>query len=104
MSHKPIAEVRILRMPHLHPKAVRVEIDCRFSTTGLTSIPAPGGPELTRPQMVTGATYEHEQRCGQCDTSQAHQQGDTTLRDATDAIWDRIQQRRRTAYAQERRN
>lgn len=104
MKRRPIAEVRILKLPHLHPDAVRVEIDCRYSTTGLTSIPAPGGPELTRPQMITGAVYEHESRCGECDTTRAHQQGDTALRDATDALWDQIQQRAARRAVEARRN
>jgi hypothetical protein len=40
MTRRPQATVRILRQPHLAPDAVRVEVDCRYSTTGLTAIPS----------------------------------------------------------------
>lgn len=68
MMRRPSATVRVIRLPHLHPEAVRVEVDCRFSTTGITSIPA-GPIKLTRAQLVTFATAEHEARCGRCCTT-----------------------------------
>jgi hypothetical protein len=80
MARRPLACVRILKLPHLDPDAIRVEIDCKFSATGLTSIPGPQFA-LTRPQMVTAAVFEHEARCGDCDTSAAHQQGNHTIRE-----------------------
>jgi hypothetical protein len=78
VSRRSIAQVRVLKLPHLHPEALRVEIDCRHSTTGLTSVPSPA-ISFTRPQLVTTAVIEHEARCGDCDTTEAHQQGDATL-------------------------
>ena len=38
---RPVAEVRVLTLPHLHPDAVRIETECQYSTTGLTSLPGP---------------------------------------------------------------
>jgi hypothetical protein len=40
MTRRPLAQVRILKRPDLAPDAVRVEVDCRYSTTGSTSIPS----------------------------------------------------------------
>jgi hypothetical protein len=89
MTRRPIAEVRILEQPHLHPEAVRVEIECRYSATGLTSIPGPM-LALTRPQMITAAVFEHESLCGECDTEAAHQQGDQRVREQTDRDWEAL--------------
>jgi hypothetical protein len=75
MSRRPIAVVTIIQMPRLHPEAVRVEIECRYSITGLTSIPGPLFA-LSREQRITSATLGHEARRGQCDTRNAHEQGD----------------------------
>ena len=83
---KPIAAVTVIPMPHVHPDAVRVEVECRSSATGLTSIPGPM-LALTRPQMITAAVFEHEARCGDCDTSAAHRQGDQVVREMTDRAW-----------------
>ena len=71
---RPTAEVRILHRPQLHPDAVRVEIECPFGTTGVTSVPGPM-LVLTEPQLVTAAVFEHEARCGACDTEPAHGRG-----------------------------
>lgn len=85
-----------MRLPHLHPDAVRVEVDCRFSTTGVTSVP--GGPvELSRRQLVTFATYQHEERCGRCDTDAAHRQGDQTMRAEAERLHHEIELRRAVA-------
>jgi hypothetical protein len=86
MTRRPQATVRILTLPHLHPDAVRIEIDCRYSTTGLTSVPGPRGT-ITKPKMVTAAVFEHEARCGDCDTSEAHAQGDQKIRAMADEAW-----------------
>lgn len=86
MKRQPSATVRVLRRPDLHPEAIRVEIDCPKSTTGLTSIPA-GAVKLTRPQLITSAVFEHEQRCGECSTEDAHRQGDQTIRAETERLW-----------------
>jgi hypothetical protein len=86
MSHRPIAEVRVLRLPHLHPEAIGIEIACGGSTTELTSIPGPM-LALSREQLVTMAVFEHEIRCGGCDTEPAHVQGDQAARELTDRAW-----------------
>jgi hypothetical protein len=84
MTRRPVAQVRVLKLPHLHPEAIRVEVDCRHSTTGITQVPAPDGLELPTPALVTAACFEHEARCGQCDTAEAHQQGNAQLREWTE--------------------
>jgi len=86
---RPIAEVRVLRMPHLHPDAVRVVVDCRYSTTGLTVLPGPM-LALTREQLITSAVLEHEALCEACDTEQAHRQGDPHAREVTDRAWNEL--------------
>lgn len=103
MSRRPSATVRILTLPHIAPDAVRVEIECRYGTTGLMSVP---GPQLalTRPQMVTMATFEHEARCGRCDTEPAHQQGDQSTRKMTDRAWNELLVAGQRRYAEGRRN
>lgn len=89
MTRRPIAEVRVIRMPHLAAGCIRVEIECSRSCTGLTSFPGPA-LSLTRPMMVTMATFEHEARCGQCSTDEAHRQGDQQVREMTDRAWDEL--------------
>ena len=75
MTGRARAAVRVLRLPHVHPDAVRVEVDCRHATTGLTGVPSDRLP-MTRPQFVAAAVLEHEARCGACDTARARAQGD----------------------------
>jgi hypothetical protein len=103
MSRRPIATVRVLTLPHIADGCVRIEVECRYSTTGLTSIPGPA-IALTRPQMVTAAVFEHEQRCGDCDTGAAHRQGDTRLRDQTARAWAAMQVEQARRDAEARRN
>ena len=86
MSHRPGAAVHIIALPHLHPEAIRVEIECRYSATGLTSIPGPLFA-LTREQLITSAVFEHEARCGECDTEVAHERGDREIRVQTERAW-----------------
>jgi hypothetical protein len=90
MSDRPITQVRVLKQPHLHPEAIRVEVDCCHSTTGITQVPAPGGLELPTPALITAACFEHEARCGECDTSEAHAQGHAELREWTEEVWARV--------------
>jgi hypothetical protein len=89
LVRRPIAEVRVVRMSHLHPDAVRVVVDCRHVTTGLTALPGPM-LALTREQLITSAVLEHEALCGNCDTEQAHVRGDPGMREATDRAWDEL--------------
>jgi hypothetical protein len=90
-------------MPHLHPDAVRVEIECKHSRTGLTSFPG-GVFALSREQLVNSAVYAHEERCGRCSTEHAHQQGDLEIRAATDQAWDDLLIAAQRRYDHEVRN
>jgi hypothetical protein len=90
-------------MLHLHPDAIRIEIDCPYSTTGLMSFPGPS-IALTTPQLVTAAVFAHEDRCGRCDTERAYEQGDRAIREQTDRAWDDVQQARARRYAELRRD
>src|SRR5688572_7546821 len=83
MKRRPPATVRVLTLPVLHPDAVRVEIECPASTTGMTMVPS-AVLQFTTAQLVTGATLEHEARCGDCDTRAAHEQGDSGWRHAAE--------------------
>lgn len=103
MSRQPIAEVRVLRRPDLHPDAIRIEVGCRHGMTGLTSIPSPALP-LTRGQLITGAVFEHEARCGDCDTEEAHRQGDRQVREMTDRAWNDVLAEAGRRYVHGRRN
>jgi len=103
MSRRPIAQVRVLELPHLHPGAVRIEVDCGRSTTGVTQVPAPDGLELPTSALITAACFEHDARCGECDTSEAHAQGATALRDETERLYAQVQQRWFRRYAEGRR-
>jgi len=103
MTRRPIAEVKVIRMPHLHPDAVRVEIECPWSTTGLTSLPGPLFA-LTLEQLVTSAVFEHEARCGECDSKAAHEQGDREIREQTDRAWNSFLVTVQQRYDLRRRN
>ena len=81
MIRRPIADVRVLRLPHLHPEAIRIEVECGGSTTGLTHVPG-GAIDMDTPMLITFATYEHEERCDAgCDTSRVHAKGDRRARE-----------------------
>jgi len=104
MSRWPVAQVRLLTLPQLHPEAIRVEVDCCYSTTGITQVPAPGGLELPTPALITAACFEHEARCGRCDTAEAHRQEHAELREWTEEAWSRMQAERGRRYAASRRD
>jgi hypothetical protein len=86
VSRRPIATVTVMRMPHIAEGCVRIEVECSESTTGLTSILGPSLP-MTDRQFITNAVYAHEERCGDCDVSQAHERGDSTLREEVEAAY-----------------
>ena len=90
MSETPRATLTIYRRPDLAPGAARYEVDCKFSTTGLTSIP---NPELamTDEMLILAAGYAHEERCGQCDVSDVLDLGDQEMRALTERTWSTIQ-------------
>jgi hypothetical protein len=103
MSSPPIASVRVLQLPDLAEGCLRVEVECRFSTTGLTSIAA-DRIGLTVPVLITSACFAHEERCGECDTAQAHAKGDQAIRTATENAWQAAQAERARRYMAGRRN
>ena len=104
MKRRPIATLRVLDLGHIAEGAIRVEVDCPASTTGITSIPGPR-LALTREQTITAACYAHEERCdGGCDTSQAHAQGDTAIRDATERAWRLMRAAAARRYSESVRN
>jgi len=90
VTRRPIATVTVLQRPDLAEGCLRIEVSCRHSTTGLTSI-LTDRIGLTVPMLITSACFAHEERCGQCDVSKAHEQGDQAIRTATDEAWDDVQ-------------
>ena len=103
MICRPIAHVRVLRLARVHPDGVRVEVECLASRTGLTQVPGLM-QALTREQMITAAVFEHESGCGECDTEDAHRQGDQQAREQTDRAWDDLLAAAQRRYAEEVRN
>src|SRR3712207_241496 len=101
---RPSAIVRVLPLPDLAPGAVRVEVECPEGTTGMTQVPAPGGAELSVAMLITAMVFGHEERCGACDTADAHRRGDLRIRDHTNRAWDALQAERARRYAHGRRN
>ena len=87
---QPRATLRILRRPDLAPGAIRFEVDCRYSTTGLSSIPSPVLP-MTDEMLILAAGYAHEERCGECDVSDVLDRGDQQARAATEELWPKVQ-------------
>ena len=86
----PRATLRILHQPHIGRGVVRFEVDCKYSTTGLTHVPSPAIP-LTDEMLILAAAYAHEERCGECDVSQVLERGDQEIRDWTERTWAAIQ-------------
>ena len=86
----PRASLRILRRPDLAPGAARFEVDCKFSTTGLTHVPSPALP-MTDEMLILAAGYAHEERCGECDVSDVLDRGDQQMRAATEELWPKVQ-------------
>ena len=84
------ATVRVLHLPHIGRDVKRFEVDCRYSTTGLTSVPVPG-MGWTDEALITAAAYAHEERCGECDVSDVLDRGDQQMRELTEELWPKIQ-------------
>src|SRR5438067_9892848 len=103
MSRRPLATVRVLQRPDLAEGCLRIEVECRYGTTGLTSIAA-DRLGITVPMLITSACFAHEERCGECDTSQAHEQGDQAIKTATDEAWDDVQAELGRGCVEGRRN
>jgi len=100
----PRAELRVLPLPDVAEGAVRVEVECPASTTGITQIPAPGCPELAVESMTTILAYRHAEECGRCDLAGVHAAGDRELRDMVERASEARRDRRVRAYAADRRN
>ncbi len=103
-ERRPSATVRVLPLPDLGERAVRVEVDCPASTTGYTWAPALGGFELPPAMLITMAVYTHEERCGACDTAAAHAKGDQRARAYVERMWRAMQAERMRRHAEGRRN
>ncbi len=101
---RPSAIVRVLPLLDLAPGAVRVEVECPEATTGMTQVPAPGDVELPVATLITAVTYAHEERCGACDTADAHRRGDLRIRDHTERAWQALQTEWVRRYGKQRRN
>ena len=86
----PRATLRILRRPDLAPGAARYEVDCKYSTTGLTSIPNPALP-MTDEMLITAAAFAHEERCDGCDLADVFARGDQQMRAVTEELWPKVQ-------------
>ena len=104
MSRRSIAEVRVIRMPRLGEDAVRVEVACPASTTGITHVP--GGPiDMDVPLLTTFAVYEHEERCDAgCDTRRAHVRGDRRAREYVERLKVNVGAALMWRHAESRRN
>ncbi len=98
------ATVRVLPLPDFAPGAVRVEVDCRRGTTGMTQIPAPGCPELAVASMVTILAYRHAGECGGCDLVDVHARGDRDLYELVERLAEDQRARFVRASIEERRN
>ncbi len=76
---RPSATVRVLRRPDWGADAVRVEVDCRYGTTGITQVAPDGCPRLAVESLTTILAYRHEEECGRCDLADVHARGDREL-------------------------
>ena len=103
MKRQPQATVTVLRLPHLAAGTIRIEVKCPSSLTGITQLPG-AGCDLDTRLLVTFATYEHEERCGDCDTSQAHARGSQEAREHVERMKGSMQVQAVRDYAQGRRN
>jgi hypothetical protein len=84
------ARLRILHQPHIGAGVVRYEVECKYSVTGLTSVPTPAF-DLTQEMLILVAGYAHEERCGECDVSPVLDRGDREVRELTEQAWARVQ-------------
>jgi hypothetical protein len=104
VNRRPIASVTTLKLPHLHPDAVRIEVACPASTTGITHVPGPV-VDVEIPTLITMAVVEHEARCeGDCDTSFVHAQGDEQAREIIETLQATVQTMQARRYASDVRN
>ncbi len=95
---------RRLGRPDWGEDAVRLEVDCRYGTTGITQVAPAGCPRLAVESLATMLAYRHEEECGRCDLAEVHARGDRELRE----LVERVDAARRAdalrAYAEARRN
>ncbi len=100
----PKATLRLLRRPDLGEDVVRLEVDCRYGTTGITQITAEGCPQLAVASLATILAYRHEEECGRCDQADVHARGDRELRDMVERADVTRRAEALRAYAAGRRN
>ncbi len=103
-ARRPKATLRILRRPDWGDDAVRLEVDCRYGTTGITQITAEGCPRLAVESLATILAYRHEEECGRCDLADVHARGDRELRDLVERADVTRRAEALRAYAAARRN
>jgi hypothetical protein len=104
MTRRPYAQVQVIHLPHLAEGAYRIEVDCRYSATGITTLPGAGGLNLGMSATITFAVYTHEERCGDCDTSRAHARGNPQIREHVEQLSVAMQAMQARRYAESRRN
>jgi hypothetical protein len=68
-----------LRRPDWGEDAVRLEVDCRHGTTGITEVAPDGCPRLAVALLTTILAYRHEEECGRCDLADVHARGNREL-------------------------
>ena len=92
------ATLRALPFPDLAPGCKRFEVDCGYSTTGLTWVPGP--VDLSDEHLTLMAAYTHQERCGACSVGDVVDRGDQRFRAMTEEAWSRLQ----VAAMRQRRN
>ena len=88
MNKTPRATLRIIDQPALG--AVRLEVECDGSVTGLTHVPT-AACELPDELLVTVVAFEHESRCGACDLEDVFAQGSQEARELAERLWAEFQ-------------
>ena len=83
MSTMPQARLRILGCPDVGQDARRLEVECRFGTSSITTT---AGDELPDSVMILIAARIHEEQCGGCDLSAVLDRGDQRVRALLDAV------------------
>ena len=83
MSTMPQARLRILDRADLGQDARRLEVECRFGTSSITTT---AGDELPDSVMILITARIHEEQCGGCDLSPLLDRGDQRVRKQFDAI------------------
>ncbi len=103
-ARRPKATLRILRRPDWGADAVRLEVDCRYGTTGITQVAPDGCPRLATESLTTVLAYRHEEECGRCDLADVHARGDHELYELVERADATRRAEALRAYVEGRRN